>query len=240
MENSNLKHIIKIKSNEEVKTGIIFGLLSMSFEDYISARILFNNNKLLQGCILANTAIEKSFKALLEFQGINFKLVHDLTKLLPSIKNQYPSILKKINVEFLEQLTKIYKARYIDGLPVDYNFAIIQTKYLAELDYTFSLLEPIFRTPKNNNSNNITKYENAVATKDVNLWSNNYLLNGFDKTSFIENKCYVYEFRKISKDKFFEILYLSNNVKNESKFNYQALIPSNEYKTYTLTHEAFQ
>ena len=227
---------VKRKSKTEVNIRKISSFLSMSFEDYIASRILFNRGKLIQACILANTAIEKYFKALMEAQGTKSFGIHDLAKQVPFIKNQYPKIYYKLNIEFLNQLTKIYHVRYIDDLPTDYNFAIIQSKYLAELDYTYSVIEPVIRVKQDKNTETKTKYEIANETKDVDLWTMNYLLNKIDKTKFIEKPCNIHECRMLSNGVFFEIIHSTNKVKNDNKFDYNALIPSKDLKSFTLTH----
>ena len=94
---------------------------------------------------------------------------HDLMKQLPFVKNQFPRLYKVLNISFIEQLTKIYRVRYISNLPTDFNFVIIQSKYQAELDFTYSELEPIIRTKQENDKNSKTKYENAVDSKEFKL-----------------------------------------------------------------------
>jgi HEPN domain-containing protein len=44
-------------------------LTLMAYEDYITSRFLLNNGHTLQGAILASTAIEKYFKAMLVTLG---------------------------------------------------------------------------------------------------------------------------------------------------------------------------
>lgn len=208
----------------------------MSYEDYISARILINKMKLIQGCILANTAIEKYFKALMEAQGTGAFGNHNLIKQLRFIKNQHPRIYKKLNIDFLKQLTEIYKVRYIDDLKSGYNFAIIQSKYLAELDYTYSLLEPSIRVGYKNQKQSKTKYEIAIEKKDTDLYQSNYILTKTDKKTFIEMPCNITEFRLLPNGVFLETLYVANTVKDDNKFNYRALMPTDDPKSFTLTH----
>jgi HEPN domain len=227
----------KTRTNEEVNTQKIAGLLKMSFSDYLAARILINRNKLLQGCILANTAIEKHFKALMEAQSTKSFGNHDLIKQLPFVKNQYPEIYKKLNIEFLTQLSEIYKSRYIDSLPIGYNFAIIQRKYIAELDFTYSILEPTLKLQNSNNKNQLTsEYQTSLKNKDIDLWSYNYLLNKMDKTTFVEQPCFINEFRVLPNGVFLDISYSSNSVENDNKFNYNALTPTEDPSSFTFTH----
>lgn len=226
----------EVKTKEQVNIQIIVGYISMSFSDYIAARILFNNNKLQQACILANTAIEKYFKALTAAQGRKPFGGHEITKQLPFIEDKYPVIYKNLNIEFLIQLAKIYKSRYLDNLNPGYNYTIIQGKYLAELDFIFSILEPLLRFPDQSGNNSKTNYELSVENKDPYLWTSNYILNKTEKKLFIENPCYIQEFRVLPNGVFFEMIYASNSVKNDNKFDYNALIPSSNLQSFTFTH----
>lgn len=226
----------EVKTKEQVNIQNIVGYIAMSFDDYIAARILFNNNKLLQACILANTAIEKYFKALMAAQGEKPFGMHDITKQLPFIDDKYPGIYANLNIEFLSQLTKIYKARYLDHLPLGYNFTIIQGKYLAELDFIFSIIEPTLRFPDQSGNISKTRYELSVENKDPYLWTSNYILNKTEKKLFIETPCYIQEFRVLPSGIFIEIIYESNSVKNDNKFDYNALIPSINLQTFIFTH----
>lgn len=222
---------------KKVNRHKIMGLLSMSFNDYLAARILINRNKLLQGCILANTSIEKYFKALMEVQSTNAFGKHDLMKQMPFIKNQYPSLYKKLNIEFLTQLSEIYKSRYIDSLPIGYSFAIIQRKYIAELDYTYSILEPIIEISNSKSGDKADfGYQISLKNNDNDLWSENYLLNKLDKTTFIEQPSIVNEFRVLQKGDFLEVIYSTDSVKNDNKFKYDALTPTQEQGSFGFTH----
>lgn len=224
----------EVKTKEQVNIQIIVGYISMSFSDYIAARILFNNNKLQQACILANTAIEKYFKALTAAQGRKPFGGHEITKQLSFIEDKYPVIYKNLNIEFLIQLTKIYKSRYLDNLNPGYNYTIIQGKYLAELDFIFSILEPLLRFPNKNGDK--SQYEFSVENKISNLWDQNYILNKVERKKYIENPCYIQEFRVLPNRVFLEMIYASNSVKNDNKFDYNALIPSSNLQSFTFTH----
>lgn len=232
-----MKKKIVEKNSDEVNINIINAFLNMSFEDYIAARILICKGKLLQGCILANTSIEKFFKAMMEVHGTKSFGRHDLSKQLPFIKNQFPLIYDILNIDFLKQLTNIYKARYVDDLPEDFSCALFQTKYLAELDYTYSILEPLISFGGINTEKKITKYKLAIEHKDLDIWNYNYLLRGIDKSTFIEAPCKIQEFRKLPDGRVLECNYYSAEVKNDGKFCYDAFIPSEDFTTYTFTHK---
>ena len=65
----------------------------------------------------------------------------------------------------------------------------------------------------------------------------NYLLNEIEKEKFIESPSNIYEFRKLKNGVTLEIHYSSTKVKADGKFDYEALIPSEDLKTFTMTHE---
>lgn len=216
----------------------IIGYLISSYEDYVSARILFNNNKLIPACCLANTSIEKYFKALVDFKGNSIKARHDLLKLFPTIKDFDIELYEKLNIEFLSLLTKIYETRYIGDCSPGFNFVILRNKFLAELDYTYSILEPRIRIKKFGNENNDkTIYEADIKIKSKPLWENNYILNEIQKQKFIESTDYVHELRIIEADsQLIQCSYHTNHSKNDGKFNYQGLVIKEENKSFQMSH----
>ncbi len=215
--------IVKTKSLTYPEAKSLAGFLSSSFQDYISARILFNHNQLISAASLANTAIEKYFKAIIAFRGNRVKAKHDLEKLLPSIKSFSPEVYKEINVEFLKMLSKTYCLRYIDDLETNFNIVISKNKYLAELDYTYSILEPKLRL--SDKKDRKSSYEIAIEEKDPTLWTNNYILNGIDKTRFIERDDVIHEFRMLPDESFIEAVYHTEGSKNDGIFNHEAVKP---------------
>lgn len=119
--------------------NIILGLLTQSYEDYRSARILFNNGELVSATFLSCTAIEKLLKAILMIYEINFPWIHNPYDLYIKLKNQ-TSFAAEINEEYLKSLYNIYKGRYIGHQEAGFSFVIFLHKCLAELDYCFDAL----------------------------------------------------------------------------------------------------
>ena len=218
-------------------TNRLIGYLGSSFDDYIASRVLFNSGMLTQACCLANTAIEKYFKAFVEFKGNKIKAKHNLAKLLPTVENFDSDLYNKLNIEFLLELTKIYETRYIGDCPGGYNFVILRNKYLAELDYTYSLIEPKIRYSKKGKEIRETLYEMLISAKNPAIWTNNYLLNKIEKNTFIENLDLVYELRVVkSNNELLEVKYSTSESKNNGKFRFEAL-KTNDFKSFTFSHK---
>jgi hypothetical protein len=49
--------------------GKVADFLEVAYKDYLAARVLFDADLLIQGAVLASTAIEKYLKAILAFRG---------------------------------------------------------------------------------------------------------------------------------------------------------------------------
>lgn len=229
------KKIITRKSED---TRRLIGYMTSSFDDYIASRTLFNNNMLVQACCLANTAFEKYFKAFVDFKGNRIKAKHNLVKLLPTVKDFDGELYSKLNIEFLKEITKIYETRYIGDCPKGFNFVILQNKFLAELDYTFSILEPKIRVSKKGQGIKETSYEHFVKIKHPLIWENNFVLNNIDKTNFVESLDYVEEWRILETNgELFEVRYHTKNSKNDGKFSFEALkISLDNNVSFKLSH----
>ncbi|GAA3599842.1 HEPN domain-containing protein [Flavivirga amylovorans] len=208
----------------------ILGYLTESYRDYLASRILFNNNELIQACCLANTSIEKIFKALLiQFEGKTVKYNHDLNKLLPDIEKYDLEIFNSLNIDFLKSISYIYKTRYIGSEKTGYNIVILRNKFMAELDYTYSILEPKIRVGLQSLTDKIiTPYEADKMRKLPALIKNNYILLDDNKTNLIEHTTeFVLELR-IYKNSVFEATYSTNKSKDDGIFNFESLKPSDD------------
>jgi hypothetical protein len=215
----------------------IVGLKTGAFKDYLSARVLFNNDLLVQASFLANTAIEKELKLYIEILGTKTNILHDTFKLLQLLKDISPKYATKINSEYLKALTKIYQSRYSETLGAGYNFAILKNKFLSELDYTYSVLEPLVRFRLGSiPSFGQTSYEKAIEEKDNRLWLNNYLLNGLDRATFLNYYELIHEYRIVFNHEILEVLYKVDYSVNDSKFIYQALTPGEDNSSVYLSH----
>ncbi len=232
----------KIIERKPENTRRLIGYLASSFDDYIASRTLFNHNMLVQACCLANTSFEKYFKAFVDLKGNTIKAKHNLEKLLPTLKDFDIELYNNLNIGFLQELTKIYDTRYVGDCPKGYNFAILRNKYLAELDYTYSLIEPKIRYSMKGKEIRDTSYEHYFKTKNPLLWKNNYVLNNISKTKFIESLDYVEELRVYELNgELFEVKYHTEDSKNDGIFNIEGFKPTgNDHKSFKLSHLAYQ
>jgi HEPN domain-containing protein len=202
----------------------IIGLKSMAYKEYQSARLLLNSGMLHQAAIFINTCLEKELKAFLFAANIEAASTHDTFKLfnLASQVNNIPWI-KLINPEFIKVITKIYKSRYYEGLGPGYNFVINRNKFLAELDFTYTLLDSKTIIKSGKNPDRESNYYIDVANKNPILFQNNYILNNIDKDVFLNQPDTVYEFRITATHHSIEIIYLIPKNIDLKKFNYEGL-----------------
>ncbi len=213
------------------------GFFITAYEDYIAARQLLINELLIQGCILANTSIEKYFKGMKAILGEEIPRHHDITvrKFKNTLKNKFGSIYQVINFEFIEFLAKCYQLRYFDEIENNYSIAIIRAKTLAELDFIVKHIENSFsfREPgKEAAENRFTLEKNE---KNPKLWDFNHILHGIDKQHYIEKPDKVYEFRKLHNGQIMQVHYVTDQIKDDGKFIYEAIKPKAEDpKSFTL------
>lgn len=175
--------------------------LSTGYDDYLSARILINNGLILQGTILANTAIEKYLKAILTFMEGKLKYSHKTTFLLEEIKSFDTKLYNQINQPFVALIEKAYQMRYIDSLPNGFRICLVRRNVLAELDFIISILAKKIKLQKE------TKYEVDEKEKKPSLYENNFVLNNIDKKEFLIGLDDAFEFIVDEKIGFLEISY---------------------------------
>lgn len=219
----------------------LVGLKSSSYREYLSARILFNNHLFQQACFFANSCLEKELKAYLLVLKINFpKKEHDTSQLYSILNKHHDKFAQQMNGEFFKVLSKIYLSRYFENLSPGYNFAIYKNKFLAELDYTYALLESRSRILNRNQEIGETNYEIDKRDKLQALYLNNYLLLNISKDEFLKQIDFVYELRILFNHESIEILYqIEKYGEPNNKFMLEALIPSNDHKTYTVSNKSY-
>ena len=215
----------KKKTLDFARGRLVAGFFANAYEDYLAARTLLINHMLIQGCIMANTAIEKYFKGMIAILNEPIPRHHDIAtaKFRNTIQNKYPTVYKHINLEFITFLAKSYKLRYFDEVEDGFSLAVARLKTLAELDYTVSKIEESIKIVVPGREKNTNKYNTDKIDRNPQLWQYNYLLNLVDKTTFIEQSDWVYEFRKGSPFGITEVSYATNVVKDDSLFLYEAL-----------------
>lgn len=187
----------------------LLGFLSNAYEDYLASRILLNHNLILQGAILANTSIEKYFKAILTFKGDKIKHTHSIKSLLPSIQNYDLKLYNNLDKEFIEQLDSCYTLRYIDSAPENFKIVMLRKKIIAELDYTISLMHDKIKINRNstNGREHNSKYELDKESNRIELIENNYLFGDLEKKDFLVGTDDVHEFQIDTNKNFIEFKY---------------------------------
>lgn len=212
------------------QANLAMSFFGTAYEDYIAARQLLVNNLLIQGCILANTSIEKYFKGMKAILNEPIPRHHDITvkKFKNTLQNKFSQIHDLINFEFIELLSKSYKLRYHDEVETGFNITIIRTKTLAELDGFVEQIENRFRFTNKKLGETQSKYSFHKESKNPLLWQHNYSLNNFDKKDFIEKRDFVYEFRKVHEYNTLEFNYWTDEILNDGKFIYEAIKPNSE------------
>lgn len=200
------------------RVNTVKAFLSGSLDDYIAARVLFLSNLPQQAAILSSTAIEKSFKAILAFHG-NESHGHLKRAHWKAVKNFSKDLFNKLNLEFLELNRKAYSLRYTDELPTEFNLVIATREFLAELDHTVILIHKIFKIDGDGKERK-TKFESLVSLQDPRLYSENHVLSGCYKDTFIYQKPQlIYEVRKPkNRDGLLETTYISAAKPTEAGF----------------------
>jgi len=101
----------------------------------------------VQGCVLANTAIEKYLKALYVHLELSTLHSHAVQALYREVTSSNKCTVA-LNDAFLDVLQKTYGLCYPDALPNDFNIALNQMKVLAELDRTVFAITTCFKFGK--------------------------------------------------------------------------------------------
>ncbi|NGM71635.1 HEPN domain-containing protein, partial [Sphingobacterium sp. SGL-16] len=136
--------MIKSKTFFE-KCNTSSSLINLAYRDYIAARFLLNNQLILQGLMLASTAVEKYLKAIIVFNldnderyNYHFDRFQKLKDLL--LKSEF-KMINEFDPVFLEVLEKAFKLRYYDGLKDDIEIGIYLNQFIGELDIVVNRLE---------------------------------------------------------------------------------------------------
>ncbi|WPV67038.1 hypothetical protein [Chitinophaga sp. LS1] len=173
------------------KINLTLGLINNAYSDYIAARVLLNKDLIIQGAILASTAIEKYLKVLICACTGKIVQIH-LTK-LEEIKAQiekigYSVLFEKIDLKFLEILSKVYKLRYYDTIKKPTTVGFFKNQFLGELDGTEALFKKIIN-PYNSETNEVilTPFKRELKNSNPDLLTNNWVATGDkNKKNFME------------------------------------------------------
>jgi hypothetical protein len=150
--------------------------LDMAFDDYVDARILIRQNRLLNGGHLSALASEKVLKALALICGFEPRRDHldKADRLLNPILEKIPNYKNCINVDFIHYLGRIYTMRYYPDR-FDDQISISRNKLLWELDRFF---DQIHSTLKFEPKDQITAYTKEKESGSVSIYEENQWLSG--------------------------------------------------------------
>lgn len=198
--------------------------LNMAYKDYLASRVLLNAQLPVQGAVMASTAIEKYFKAILAFRG-NESQGHLQKAHFNAVKNFDPKLWGAFNAEFVSLLQLVYALRYQDALVKNFNAVIASREFLAELDYTAVTIQESFQLKKDGKVA-VLAYHHDRMQHDPRLLLNNHVLQGIDKQTFIAAEPqFVYEVRNCPLRGFIEVSYLAGPNPSDAKFLRPAFAP---------------
>jgi hypothetical protein len=126
------------------RINLALGFLRSAYSDYIGSRILLNKGYILQGMMLASTAIEKYFKtAICVWTGEITKVHMDNFDPIRQkvVEMGYGILFEKIDGHFLGLLSKAYKIRYYDKITEPMTIGFFRNQFLGELDGAIELFE---------------------------------------------------------------------------------------------------
>lgn len=164
-------------------------LMDLGYRDYIAARLLLNNDLIVQGLTLASTSVEKYLKALIVFNLKEREKYHYHFDRFELLKNLLSKVNSDVTVEFdpvfLEILENAFKIRYYDKIekPIFMGFYINQ--FIGELDYTIDFIERYIANTQNDGQS-MSAYNRAIKNNDSHLYENNFILSNETKKDFME------------------------------------------------------
>jgi HEPN domain-containing protein len=168
-----------------------FHWLRWADSDYLAARYLLLGRMVVQGCVLANTAIEKYLKALHAHLELPISRSHAVETLYAELKNSAKSTVT-LNQSFLRVLQKAYRLRYPDALPDGFNISLNQMKVLAELDRTVFAISGAFTFREGITDSVLTR---ATKSEDPRFLEKNVVLDPERTRAFLAADCQSFEFR---------------------------------------------
>ena len=178
--------------NQEERVNKSLGLIRTAYNDYIASRVLLNKNYTLQGVILASTALEKYFKAIIVNQTGKIKYVHfdKFDKLRRAVEEAgYSVLIEKIDPKFIEILIKVYPLRYYDNIEYPTSIGFFKNQFLGELDqavYWFDKAMILF----DDKGTVLSPVRRDFQNKNPDLFENNWVTQkAIDKKKFMETDC---------------------------------------------------
>lgn len=181
--------------SQKERVNATLGLIRTAYNDYIAARVLLNKNYILQGVILASTALEKYFKALIISHSGKVKHVHfDKFDQLKEAVEQigYTVIIDKMDPRFIEILTKIYPLRYYDNIKNPISIGFFKNQFLCELDQAVYWFDKAL-VPTDVKGTLLSTVRQDFQKKNPDLIENNWITKiPIDKKKYMETDCEGY------------------------------------------------
>lgn len=206
--------------------------LQIADDEYIAARTLLRQSILVQGTILAATAIEKYLKVVCLIYDISFKTQgeegHNIINLYKKLSYVYSE--KPLNKTYLEIINKVYKLRYPDKISEGFNIALHQGKMLIGLDETVHKIRTrinIFGAKKQ------LKFEGLLEEKNDFLLNGNYAFGTANREDAFNQPLHWYEMRILKNGDRLEVEYLSR-AKDDGEYNIKGLRLGSSDKVFHL------
>jgi len=217
----------------------VVDFMNDGFHDYIAARVLLNAGLLQQGAVLASTAIEKYFKAVMATRSMESH-GHLKTAHWNSVRNLEPVLFAQIDGDFLQLCKKCYDLRYTEQLSIGFNAVIAQREFLAELDATVALIEDTVVRASGDGKEVQTRYTVMKRENDARIWINNHVLAQSVKEAFIySDNQVVHEIKQGSHGGLMEVTYTSRKIPaNKSMMRPALARDQSNPLSYTMSHEA--
>lgn len=222
------------------ETHRLRGLKSNAVQDYLAARVLFLNGRLLQASILSSQSIEKFLKMILEMKRLPINSTHNIFSLFSYLKKNSSSqkedvLFSKFNSEFLMVLSKLYSFRYLGDCKPGDNYVILKNKFLSEVDRLFHILYPFITLITINDPQEMKKYQNErgeffdidslslTPIKNGMISQNNFIYLNKSRGEFLNQEEEVTEFRITKGFKHIELTYTIDKSFDDEKYNYVGL-----------------
>ncbi len=178
--------------SQEERVNIALGMIQTAYSDYIAARVLLNKNHTLQGVILASTAIEKYFKALIiAHSGINKPVHFDKFDRIKKAVEEigYSVLIDNMDPCFIDILTKAYPLRYYDNIEFPTSIGFFKNQFLGELDQAIYFFDKAIIL-SNDKGAILSPFKLDLQNKNPDLLENNWVShNPMDKKRFMEANC---------------------------------------------------
>jgi HEPN domain-containing protein len=178
--------------SQEERVNIALGMIQAAYSDYIAARVLLNKNHTLQGVILASTAIEKYFKALIIAHSGKIIPVHfdKFDRIKQAVEEMgYSVLIEKMDPRFIDILTKAYPLRYYDNIKSPTSIGFFRNQFLGELDQAIYWFDQALIL-SNDKGAIISPLKLDFQENNPDLLENNWVTqNPIDKKRFMETDC---------------------------------------------------